>query len=170
MNNYVISIHPQPLCNIMNGTQTIIILKRIPKPLKRGELCTFWVYCMNGTPYLWGVSKKLNGLVVCKFVVEKYTELIAGCVANTAYEIITSIGMTEESFIKNYVLRNKPLYALHITALEIIEPLPLSAFKHEVDVWVPEFQAFTDELRPVTHAPQSFTRVLPPKMAEGEKR
>lgn len=121
----------------------------------------------------------LNGLVVCKFVVETVNKLKWGRWVdqnewnyrgwNYEHDELLSHTCLSNDQLNNYG-DGKPIYALHITALEIIEPLPLSAFKHEVDVWVPEFQAFTDELRPVRHAPQGFIRVLPPKMAEGEKR
>ena len=128
---------------------------------------------------LFGGRKYLNGLVVAKFVVEKDGKITFQTFNDGAknWTYRDENGHNDDLLNKSClnlfqmhkILKGKDGHALPITALEILDkPLQLSDFKHEVDVWVPEFQAFTDELRPLTKAPQSWCRVIPPK-AEKEK-
>lgn len=142
MNDYLISIRPQWMAKILNGEKTVEICNTIPKELKDGHPCTFWGYCTMGKPYLYRpygrptlLDKKvvsedyfpplLNGLVICKFMVEKVRRVVG-----YDYE-------TDEY--------SKPFFEIHITALEIIEPLELGAFG-------------------LTKAPQSWCRVIPPEI------
>jgi predicted transcriptional regulator len=140
--------------------------------------CGADIYCLST---LRPIRNVLNGLVCCKFVVEKvdkvgltkYTEKQADYWANEKthititqvleylYDEVKGSCLTEDEL--NLYGKGDTLYALHLTALTVFDkPMPLYDFKHEVNVWVPEYQAFTDELRPVTRAPQSWMYIAEP--------
>ena len=199
MNNYLYSIQPQHALNILNGLKTIELRKHAPKPpfvmwiyVTKAE-----PYINQDNPVLngkydkriiLGVRKKLNGLVVAKCVVETVTKL--------QYERWPNPNMETymvPSYKKNGVLINDgnvsilegaklnlteliaygkgaPLYALHLTQLEILDkPLQVSEFYKDAvyidtdnvgreitPTWLPIY--------PLTRAPQSYQKVIPPEV------
>lgn len=186
------SFSPQRMALLLNGKMTVDVWKTIPKSLKNGEPITVYGYCtINGgllqrnlyedkIIYLKGAREiplnvalsPMNGLVACKFTAEKvdkvyyapecfYTRDEDGFEREFDYKTAGMNYPKMRDYLGNYD-NGKDGYALRITALEIIEPLKLGEFKHEVDVWVPEYQAFTDELRPLTKAPATWCYVIPP--------
>ena len=173
MKYILMAFQPKWLALILNRTKTTEIRTRIPECLKNGEPVTVYGYCTKSTggriamnkPYLLStlrpIRNVLNGLVCCKFVVEKVEEVTYDEDGYADKSVLWGACINQEDF-DAYAGDRRPIYDLHITVLEIIKPMPLSAFKHEVNVWVPEYQAFTDELRPVTRAPQSWIYIAEP--------
>jgi hypothetical protein len=192
MKYILMSFQPKWLALIMNGKKKVEVRTRIPECLKNGEPVTVLGYCAKSTggriamnkPYLFmsstdknflkqcgadiyclstlrPIRNVLNGLVCCKFVVEKVEEVTYDEDGYADKSVLWGACINQEDF-DAYAGDRRPIYDLHITVLEIIKPMPLSAFKHEVNVWVPEYQAFTDELRPVTRAPQSWIYIAEP--------
>jgi hypothetical protein len=201
MNTYLVSIHPLPLSQILNGTKTLEIRKHAPKPpfIAYGY-CTYNGGLLqtnldeNKIVYFKGAREiplnvalsPMNGLVVCKFVVDKVDKIdyeifikTPSCGYNISHEQL-ELACLSYNEIENYG-KGFPLYAWHISQLEVFdEPMQIGEFyttksKHiKATPYEPKEPAkgeyFDSELlkhsnryeythTPLTKAPQSYQRV-----------
>ena len=174
MKAILISIQPQHVANILNGIKTLEIRKKFPKDY----VGWVYIYCtkdknnnlaFSGSKYI--VLPRhalfddcfLNGKVVARFWVDKVKEHkdfgmfpyralrfnIATCLSE---EDLEDYGFVEG---KGYV----PLYAIHITNLEIFDkPKEISEFSHYDNSQyqaLPNGEQYKGVLEPLTRAPRN---------------
>ena len=166
---YILPIHPERLAKILNGEKTAEIRTRVPKEILDGTDKEVYLYCTVGKPYLYYLlcrmflfKKKtdrlpaLNGLIPCKFTVEKvykvaFEQVTVDSEALEIYDVDYKVkgncydlshfitpfdfgfyekaGMEIEDYKKYTDNGKKDTYAIMISALEIFaKPMNLSDF------------------------------------------
>lgn len=205
MKYVLMAFQPKWLALIMNLEKKTEIRLRIPECLINGEPITVLGYCTKGLPWLAKdlvdyddfdvaktdvsydtqfdigdfskvISGPLNGLISCKFVVEKYTELKYGMTEDHFGEVDGGPLFDVDTICKDACLDSMELseylgdsckngYALPITDLVIFsKPKELNEFYH----WNPKKWNGDTHWFPVTRAPQSWMYIADPQMGVGK--
>jgi len=181
--------NPKEMANILNGKQTIIIVKRMPKwvleEIAKGNSVDVYCYCTKGKPELHNISamgyhiKSLNGLVPCMFTLRKIDILEEQHWVNQgmySYKIKGENGNLE--FLENACLTIEELgiylkwengLALHISDLKIFDkPRELSEYWHYKEELSTKRDFYSNEpdytrpikvKRRITRAPRSMMTI-----------
>lgn len=178
MKAILISIQPQHVLKILNGSKTLELRKSVPK----GYVGWVYVYCTKGGETIYNGEKiyqghgdysetsyVLNGFVVARFWFDEYIKLEHQEFMDNGYEdprtyayfyednneILDKLCITHED-IENYG-KGKDLYAWHIKKLEVLEPMGLDSFY----TWKWETNGAHKEqfINTLTKAPQSWQYV-----------
>jgi len=133
----LIPIQPEPVAKILNGDKTVLICKTAPKcdlPID------VYIYCTKGKIGAWFIREMkrcffgkfvkpmLNGKVVATFTLGE-VESTEGMNSSEGFSLLGRACIDYDEFLDYTDIGTKPVYAWHISDLEILdEPKELREF------------------------------------------
>ena len=183
----LLTVSPQEALNILNGKQTLLLRKRVPKGyvgwvwlgVSKGK--PFLMHAFDNTYYLHDMTEKyrmkndLNGSIVARYWHEEvetikyevilpngYENFDGEWVDNSAYGYWLSDYIIEKSMLSDYEIEGygngKDLYAIHISKLEILDkPMALGEFYREEYAVMPN--GVFPAFQPLTSLPSTYQYV-----------